>query len=35
MLEWLPLMDYRRLPVVSGVYVIHNKLNGKEYVGSR
>lgn len=33
MLEWIPLAEWRRLPAVSGLYLVRNKVNGKEYVG--
>lgn len=32
--EWLPLTNYLRLPLnMSGVYIIKNLVNGREYVG--
>lgn len=31
--EWIPLQDWRRLPAVSGIYVIRHRESGKEYVG--
>lgn len=31
--DWTPLLSYRALPAVAGIYVIRNTVNGKEYVG--
>lgn len=31
--EWIPIVQWRRLPKVSGIYVIRHSLTGKEYVG--
>ena len=31
--DWIPLSECGKLPSVSGIYVIRNTLNGKEYVG--
>lgn len=31
--DWIPLLDWTRLPSVGGLYVIRNIVNGKEYVG--
>lgn len=33
MLEWFPLLEWRALPAVSGIYVIRHTVSGKEYVG--
>ncbi len=33
LVDWLPLLESRKLPAICGLYVIRNKLNGKEYVG--
>lgn len=33
MSDWVPLTEWRRLPAVSGLYVIRHRESGKEYVG--
>lgn len=31
--DWIPLSDWQKLPSVSGLYIIKNLLNDREYVG--